>query len=223
MESVLQTSLASLLFATSSLLPLVSLQTPQTNVPEASQERLYRVKAGESLSQVAEEAYGDFLYWTTIWNDNAYIQNPNVVEPGMTLQIRSIKPIEIEGLKPELAQKIEVKEQVAQASVSPTTQPTQSPTPSKKKENGNSLTDAQITFLGNCEAGMNPARNSGNGYYGAFQFSYGTWKSMNTGYERADLAPLDVQIDAVQRLVKRSSIFTQFPACARRMQRDGII
>jgi hypothetical protein len=85
------------------------------------------------------------------------------------------------------------------------------------------LTEEQITYLGNCEAGMNPTRNSGNGYYGAFQFSYGTWKSMNTGYERADMAPIEVQKDAVQRLVQRSSIYTQFPGCSRKMHAAGLI
>lgn len=85
------------------------------------------------------------------------------------------------------------------------------------------LSEEQITFLGTCEAGMNPARNSGNGYYGAFQFSYGTWKSMGTGYERADMAPLEVQKDAVQRLLQRSSIYTQFPGCSRKMHAQGII
>lgn len=85
------------------------------------------------------------------------------------------------------------------------------------------LTEEQITYLGSCEAGMDPAKNTGNGYYGAFQFSYGTWKSMGTGYERADLAPIDVQKDAVQRLVGRSSIFTQFPACSRKMRLIGMI
>ena len=89
--------------------------------------------------------------------------------------------------------------------------------------NGGPLNDAQIQFLGNCESGMTATRNSGNGYYGAFQFSIGTWNSMGTGYARADMAPLEVQIDAVQRLVSRSSIFGQFPGCARQMRSIGLI
>ena len=85
------------------------------------------------------------------------------------------------------------------------------------------LNDAQISFLGNCESGMTAGRNSGNGYFGAFQFSPGTWRSMGTGYERADLAPLEVQTEAVQRLVSRSNIYGQFPACSRRMQALGLL
>lgn len=85
------------------------------------------------------------------------------------------------------------------------------------------LNNAQITFLGNCESGMTANRNSGNGFYGAFQFTIPTWNAMATGYARADYAPLDVQIDAVQRLLTRSSIFTQFPGCARQMQARGLL
>jgi transglycosylase-like protein len=85
------------------------------------------------------------------------------------------------------------------------------------------ISDAAITYLGNCEAGMDPAKNTGNGYYGAFQFSYGTWKSLNTGYERADLAPIEVQEAAVKQLLQRSSIYNQFPACAVRMRGAGLI
>ena len=97
------------------------------------------------------------------------------------------------------------------------------PAASSTTTTGGPLNEAQINFLGNCESGMTATRNSGNGYYGAFQFSIPTWNAMVTGYERADLAPLEVQINAVQRLLTRSSIFTQFPGCARKMQGFGLI
>jgi hypothetical protein len=86
------------------------------------------------------------------------------------------------------------------------------------------LSAAAITALGMCESGMTATRNSGNGYYGAFQFSAGTWNRMGTGYARADLAPLDVQISAVQKLLSGgSSVYGQFPACARKMAAAGLI
>ena len=85
------------------------------------------------------------------------------------------------------------------------------------------LSEEQIQFLGNCESGMRPETNTGNGFYGAFQFTIGTWNAMNTGYDRADLAPLDVQIAAVQKLLSRSSIWTQFPGCAAKMHAHGLL
>jgi len=99
----------------------------------------------------------------------------------------------------------------------------QAPSPMVPSNTASPISDAAITYLGNCEAGMNPTRNSGNGYYGAFQFSYGTWRSLNTGYDRADLAPLEAQEAAVRQLLSRSSIYTQFPACAQKMRTAGLI
>ncbi len=70
--------------------------------------------------------------------------------------------------------------------------------------------------LRNCEAGGVYTRNSGNGYYGAYQFSAATWRSMGTGYEYAHLAPPEVQDDAARRLQARSG-WGQWPACSRKI------
>ena len=70
--------------------------------------------------------------------------------------------------------------------------------------------------LRNCEAGGVYSRNSGNGYYGAYQFSAGTWRSMGTGYEFAHLAPPEVQDDAARRLQARSG-WGQWPACSKKI------
>lgn len=91
---------------------------------------------------------------------------------------------------------------------------------------GGPLNDAQITALGMCESGMTANRNSGNGFYGAFQFMPATWRSVapapyNTGMPHE--APLDAQKQAVQNLLSRSSIYTQFPGCARKMQAQGLL
>lgn len=85
------------------------------------------------------------------------------------------------------------------------------------------LSAAAINALGMCESGMTANRNTGNGFFGAFQFSAGTWNSLGTGYARADLAPIGVQIEAVQRLLARSSIWGQFPACASKLAAQGLI
>ena len=67
--------------------------------------------------------------------------------------------------------------------------------------------------LRSCESGGNYARNSGNGYYGAYQFSASTWRSL--GYSglpyQADPATQD---QAAQRLLARSG-WGQWPACSR--------
>ena len=71
--------------------------------------------------------------------------------------------------------------------------------------------------LRNCETSGNYQTNTGNGYYGAYQFSYGTWKSMGTDYERADFAPPEVQDDAAYRLQLRAGFHSQFPGCSKKL------
>jgi hypothetical protein len=66
--------------------------------------------------------------------------------------------------------------------------------------------------LRQCESGGNYAENTGNGYYGAYQFSQATWSGL--GYPgRPDLAPPATQDQAAQRLQARSG-WGQWPACS---------
>lgn len=58
--------------------------------------------------------------------------------------------------------------------------------------------------------------NTGNGYYGAYQFSKSTWDSMNTGYAWPHEAPPAVQDDAAKRLQARSG-WGQWPACSKKL------
>ena len=75
--------------------------------------------------------------------------------------------------------------------------------------------DALWQRLRNCEAGGRYDRNSGNGYYGAYQMSAGTWRSL--GYAGLPhQAPPEVQDEAARKLQARSG-WGQWPACSRRV------
>ncbi|TXG76529.1 hypothetical protein E6Q11_04410 [Candidatus Dojkabacteria bacterium] len=193
--------------------------------------RDYRVKEGDTLASIAEKEYGSSELWVNIWNDNDFIENPNIIEKDWVITLRTKKPFLKEPLKESLGKKAEINKKENIPSITPipaqaqsiSTTPSVTPTSAAPAQSPKTLNDAQIAFLGQCESGMTANRNSGNGYYGAFQFSPGTWNRMNTGYARADLAPIEVQIDAVQRLLQTSSIFGQFPGCARKMQAMGIL
>ena len=67
-----------------------------------------------------------------------------------------------------------------------------------------------------CETGGRYNANTGNGYYGAYQFSAATWNRWNTGYARADLAPPEVQDLYVIKNVKASKggFWSQHPGCS---------
>lgn len=51
----------------------------------------YTVQAGDSLSKIALEAYGDGseAFWRLIYNANRELigDNPNLIQPGMVLHI----------------------------------------------------------------------------------------------------------------------------------------
>jgi hypothetical protein len=69
--------------------------------------------------------------------------------------------------------------------------------------------------LRKCESGGNYADNTGNGYYGAYQFALGTWHGLGyTGLPSS--APPAVQDQAAQKLQARSG-WGQWPACSRRL------
>jgi hypothetical protein len=66
--------------------------------------------------------------------------------------------------------------------------------------------------LRECESGDNYQANTGNGFYGAYQFSQSTWT--NLGYPgRPDLEPPAMQDAAAQKLQAESG-WGQWPACS---------
>jgi hypothetical protein len=71
---------------------------------------------------------------------------------------------------------------------------------------------AQLRF---CEAGGDYTRNSGNGYYGAYQFNLSSWGSYD-GYARPDLAPPAVQ-DAKAKATQAARGWYPWPACASKL------
>lgn len=69
--------------------------------------------------------------------------------------------------------------------------------------------------LRQCESSDNYADNTGNGYYGAYQFSLSTWQSLGYSGLPSDAAPA-VQDEAAQRLQARNG-WNQWPQCSRRL------
>jgi Transglycosylase-like domain len=69
--------------------------------------------------------------------------------------------------------------------------------------------------LRQCESRGRYDANSGNGYYGAYQFSAGTWRRL--GYPGLPHeAPPEMQDEAARKLQARSG-WGQWPACSRRI------
>lgn len=69
--------------------------------------------------------------------------------------------------------------------------------------------------LAQCESGGNPATNTGNGYYGLYQFSLGTWHAMGGTGLPSD-ASAEEQTMRAQMLQQRAG-WGQWPACSARL------
>ncbi|GED10714.1 resuscitation-promoting factor [Cellulosimicrobium cellulans] len=69
--------------------------------------------------------------------------------------------------------------------------------------------------LAQCESGGNPATNTGNGYYGLYQFSLPTWRAMG-GSGLPSEASAAEQTQRAQALQARSG-WGQWPACAAKL------
>ncbi len=81
---------------------------------------------------------------------------------------------------------------------------------------------AATTWAGlrQCESGGNYRANTGNGYFGAYQFTLSTWRGLGYSGLPSDAAPA-VQDQAALRLARRSG-FSQWPACGRGMGADDL-
>ena len=75
--------------------------------------------------------------------------------------------------------------------------------------------DAALAQLRYCEAGGDYTRNSGNGYFGAYQYSAGTWNGYG-GYALPNLAPAAVQDAKAQADIARRG-WSAWPACGRKI------
>lgn len=92
------------------------------------------------------------------------------------------------------------------------------PTPSASPTQATSYSGdlaAWLLALRMCESGSNYQENTGNSFYGAYQFTIPTWDHWNTGYARADLAPASVQ-DAtiiINTNASTAGLASQNPGC----------
>jgi hypothetical protein len=72
--------------------------------------------------------------------------------------------------------------------------------------------------LAQCESGGNWHINTGNGYYGGLQFSWGTWRSFGgTKFAaRADLATRDEQIRIAEKVLRVQG-WGAWPSCSQQL------
>ena len=77
-------------------------------------------------------------------------------------------------------------------------------------------TDERLDALARCESGGDASKNTGNGFYGAFQFHPRTWRSMPERAGWPHTHTYEEQRDSARALVLRSG-WRPFPGCSRRL------
>jgi hypothetical protein len=66
-----------------------------------------------------------------------------------------------------------------------------------------------------CESGGNYSTNTGNGFYGAYQFALGTWHGLGYSGRPSDAAPSTQ--DAAARTLQSQQGWSPWPSCSRRL------
>jgi hypothetical protein len=151
------------------------------NTPSQDQPQKHKVVAGESLSSIATAS--KLENWRPIWNANPGLANPDEISPDQELvipapgQATTDRPLPAGYGEPTAA------------APAPVTSSRSSYVP---RGNGGAAGGDLAARIRARESGGNYGANTGNGYYGAYQFDRGTWGGYG-GYATADQAPPEVQ------------------------------
>jgi LysM repeat protein len=170
----------------------------------------YSVVAGDTVWSIAARSYGAGDLWTKIIQANTTIADPNQIFVGESLIIPDASaPTPVADPKPvtnavkTLAKAPAVATAVATGVVHHTV--------------AAAVTSASLGGVWACirqhESGGNYATNTGNGYYGAYQFSLSTWQGLGGSGLPSNASPA-VQDAMAQKLQARSG-WGQWPQTSR--------
>ncbi len=160
--------------------------------PNQDQPHKHVVVSGESLSLIATE--NNLPSWLPLWDVNPNIQNPDQIYVGEELTIPT-PPYPTTNRPLPAGYGAPAPAPVVSTSAAPVTQSAPAPAPVTSYQPASPLSGGLAALAHRVcmrESGCNYAENTGNGYYGAYQFDIGTWGNFD-GYATANLAPPAVQ------------------------------
>jgi LysM repeat protein len=141
----------------------------------ASQDQ-YRVRSGDTLSNIARHEYGKASDWPAVWWANRHeVPNPALITAGQRLRLPARHQV-----KPWLTRAA----QAATPSAAPATATTSAPASAPATASPSALpsaSGANWSAIAACESGGNWSANTGNGFYGGLQFTQGTWDAYGGG------------------------------------------
>jgi LysM repeat protein len=136
---------------------------------EAPKPKVHVVGAGDSLSSIAEAE--QLPSWRPLWDANTEVQNPDLVYEGQKLTVPT-GPVPERPLPAAAVQQSVTYSAPVNRSYSAPVRRSVAPANYAAGAGGWAARVRQL------ESGGNYATNTGNGYYGAYQFNLGTWQSV---------------------------------------------
>lgn len=156
---------------------------------KAPAPKIHVVAAGESLSSIAEAE--KLQSWRPLWDVNTELTNPDLVYEGQKLTVP-------EGPTTERPLPAVVAAQPVAAAVAPAAVPVRTRVATRAAAPANYAGGAGgwAAAVRQRESGGNYATNTGNGYYGAYQFDLGTWRSVGGSGLPSDASPAEQDMRA---------------------------
>ena len=163
-----------------------SVKTDTTPASVAPEPKHYKVQGGDNLSSIADA--NTLSSWRELWNANTTITDPNLIYPDQDFAIPTAPTTERALPATVNAAPLDSASQAYNAArPAPVTYQ-----PKRVVTNPNASSGDVFARIRARESGGNYATNTGNGYYGAYQYDLGTWGNFQ-GYARPDQAPPAVQ------------------------------
>jgi LysM repeat protein len=135
----------------------------------------YRVRPGDTLSQIAAHEYGRSADWPAIWWANRrQVSNPGLISVGQRLRLPGKPRVRAWLARAARAEAAAAAAAPAAGSQAPAPVTSTGPVPA-------SSSGVNWAAIAACESGGNWGANTGNGFYGGLQFTQGTWDAYGGG------------------------------------------
>jgi LysM repeat protein len=158
--------------------------TPAAKPATPPAPKTYVVQSGDNLSSIAESQ--NLESWRPLWNANPDVQNPDLIFADEKLTVpegsTTDRPLPAEAVMPARTY-VPAGGQVYNAT----------PHPAANYADG---AGGILQRVRQRESGGNYATNTGNGYYGAYQFSIGTWAGVGGSGLPSDASPAEQDMRA---------------------------
>jgi LysM repeat protein len=157
--------------------------------------KTYVVQPGDNLSSIAQSQ--QLESWRPLWNANPDIQNPDLIYAQESLTVPA-GPTTDRPL-PQDTVSLPARTYAPQGGQLYSVRHVSNPAPANYAAGAGGL----LARIRQRESGGNYATNTGNGYYGAYQFTVGTWASVGGSGLPSNASPAEQDMRAQMLMNQR--------------------